>query len=107
MLSFEKARIENTYTWLATLPSERTNQKGTLFTLNAGKTSIKGWSTTLSAGLELSITLPIPAKHSLTYLNKAAEEILQESKPPVLLDDTYFQSYLKKDVSLRNPITGT
>ena len=24
--------------------------------------------------LELSITLPIPAKHSLTYLNKAAEE---------------------------------
>ena len=57
--------------------------------------------------LELSITLPIPAKHSLTYLNKAAEEILQESKPPILLDDTYFQSYLKKDVRLRNPITGT
>ena len=31
MLSFEKARIENTNTWLAPLSPERTNQKGTLF----------------------------------------------------------------------------
>ena len=92
---------------LATLSPERTNQKGTLFTLNAGKTSIKGWSTTLSTGMGLSITLPVPAKHSLNYVNKAAEEVLDESKPLLLQDDTYFQSSLKNSVSLRNPITGT
>ena len=42
----------------------------------------KEWSSNLSAGLESRISLPVPAKHSLTCLNKKAD-----SKPPVLLYD--------------------
>ena len=49
-----------------------TNEKETP---HAGKPSIKGCSSNLSAGLELRISLPVPAKHSLTCVNKAAEEI--------------------------------
>ena len=38
-------------------PPERTNEKGTLLILTAGKSSIKGWSSNFSAGLELRISL--------------------------------------------------
>ena len=83
-LSLESAQIENTNTWLITLLPERTNEKGTPLIVSAGKPSKKGWSSNLSAGLELRISLPVPAKHSLTCLNKKAD-----SKPPVLLYDIY------------------
>ena len=49
--------------------------KGTPLILTAGKPSIKRFSSNLSVGLELRISLPVSAKHSLTCLNKAAEEI--------------------------------
>ena len=52
-------------------PQTRNQWKGN----TAGKPSIKGCSSNLSAGLELRISLPVPAKHSLTCVNKAAEEI--------------------------------
>lgn len=50
-LSFEKARIENTNTWLVTLFPERTNENGTPLILTAGKPSIKGWFSTLFGGI--------------------------------------------------------
>ena len=62
-LSFERVQIENTNTRLATLLPERTNEKETPLIVTAGKPSKKGWSSNLSAGLELRISLPVPAKH--------------------------------------------
>ena len=50
-LSFEKARIENTNTWLVTLFPERTNENGTPLILTAGKPSIKWWFSTLFGGI--------------------------------------------------------
>ena len=58
-LSFKRAQMKNTNTLLATLLSERTNEKGTplILATASGKASIKGWSSNLSAGLELRISL--------------------------------------------------
>ena len=76
-LSFERAQMENTNTWLATLLPERTNEKGTLI-LNAGKPNIlEKMVIQPFRGIEIeNFPWPVPTKHSLPCLNKAAEEIL-------------------------------
>ena len=65
-----------THDWRLSSPKEPAIKiKGTPLIPTGGKSNIKGWSSNLSMGLELRISLPVPAKHRLTCLNKAAEEI--------------------------------
>ena len=76
-LSLERAQTENTNTWLVILLPERTNEKGTLI-LNAGKPNIlEKMVIQPFRGIEIeNFPWPVPTKHSLPCLNKAAEEIL-------------------------------
>ena len=93
MLSFEKARIENTNTWLATLLPERTNQKEKPSkTCSPGQKPHRGVFVGLS--IAFSITYFVQIHNTPFFLFLISIIILQF--PLYLHVRTYYSSYMER-----------